>query len=91
MGVVPTGLSYYLLQIGLQSASATMASVVMLLEPAVAAILAWLLLGEALTVFQFGGAALLLVSVVLLSWPTGKPESGAVPALPDQPDPRKRT
>lgn len=66
MGIVPTGLAYLLLQIGLQSASATLASVITLLEIAVTAGLAWLLLGESLTGVQIGGALLLILSVVLL-------------------------
>lgn len=72
VGVVATGLAYWLLQVGLQSSSATVASVVTLLEPAVAGLLAWLLLGESLTALQLGGAALLLGSVVLLTWPTAE-------------------
>lgn len=70
VGVVATGLAYWLLQVGLQSSSATVASVVTLLEPAVAGLLAWLLLGESMTALQLGGAALMLSSVVLLTWPT---------------------
>jgi DME family drug/metabolite transporter len=73
MGVVPTGLAYWLLQVGLQSASATVASVVTLLEPAVAGLLAWLLLSESMTALQLGGAALLLGSVLLLVWPAADP------------------
>lgn len=77
VGVVATGLAYWLLQVGLQSSSATVASVVTLLEPAVAGLLAWLLLGESLAALQLGGAALLLGSVVLLTWPTA--EAGLPP------------
>jgi DME family drug/metabolite transporter len=73
LGVVPTGLAYWLLQVGLQSASATVASVVTLLEPAVAGLLAWLLLGESMTALQLGGAALMLGSVLLLAWPAADP------------------
>jgi drug/metabolite transporter, DME family len=73
VGVVATGLAYWLLQVGLQSASATVASVVTLLEPAVAVLLAWLLLGESMTGGQLGGAALLLGSVLLLTVPAGAP------------------
>ena len=69
MGVVATGLGYWLLQVGLQSSSATVAGVVTLLEPAVAALLAWLMLGESMTALQMGGAALMLGSVLLLTWP----------------------
>jgi DME family drug/metabolite transporter len=68
MGIVPTGLAYFLLQVGLQSASATLASVVILLESAVAAGLAWLVLGESTSLLQLGGAVLLIAGVGLLSW-----------------------
>jgi DME family drug/metabolite transporter len=73
VGVVATGLAYWLLQVGLHSSSATVASVVTLLEPAVAALLAWLLLGESMTAGQLGGAALLLGSVLLLTLPAAAP------------------
>lgn len=68
MGIVPTGLAYFLLQVGLQSASATLASVVILLESAVAARLTWLVLGESTSLLQIGGAVLLIAGVGLLSW-----------------------
>ncbi len=67
LGIVPTGLTYFLIQRGLQSVSATVASVITLLEPVIAAILAWTVLGEHLTLFAGLGAGLLLLSVVLLS------------------------
>lgn len=69
VGVVATGLGYWLLQVGLQSSSTTVASVITLLEPTVAAMLAWLLLGESLTALQLGGAVLMLCSVLLLTLP----------------------
>ncbi len=69
VGVVATGLGYWLLQLGLQSSSTTVASVITLLEPTVAAMLAWLLLGESLTALQVGGAVLMLCSVLLLTLP----------------------
>ena len=81
VGVVATGLAYWLLQVGLQSSSATVASVVTLLEPAVAGLLAWLLLGESLAVLQLGGAALLLVSVVLLTWPKADMAEAVLPLV----------
>lgn len=81
VGVVATGLAYWLLQVGLQSSSATVASVVTLLESAVAGLLAWLLLGESLTALQLGGAALLLDSVVLLTWPTADTAEADLPLV----------
>jgi DME family drug/metabolite transporter len=72
MGLVPTGLGYLLLQVGLQSASATLASVVLLLEPAVAAGLAWVVLGETMNGLQIGGVGLLIAGVGVLSGPRGR-------------------
>jgi drug/metabolite transporter (DMT)-like permease len=42
--------------------------VVILLESAVAAGLAWLVLGESTSLLQIGGAGLLIAGVGLLSW-----------------------
>lgn len=66
LGLIPTGLAYIVFLRGLKRASATAAAIVTLLEPAVAAFLAWLLLGESLTLLSLGGALLLLGSVSLL-------------------------
>jgi DME family drug/metabolite transporter len=67
MGLVPTGLAYVVFMNALRYASATAASIVTLLEPAVAAVLAWLLLGESISLLTVSGAVLLLFSVWLLS------------------------
>lgn len=66
LGLVPTALAYIIFLKGIKSASATAAAITTLLEPAVAAFLAWLLLGENLTLLSLGGALLLLGSVSLL-------------------------
>jgi DME family drug/metabolite transporter len=67
LGVVPSALAYVMLQRGLREVAATAASVLTLVEPLTAAILAWLLFGERLTPFGFVGGALLLGAILLLS------------------------
>lgn len=67
LGLVPTALAYWLFQMGLRSVSATSASIVSLLDPLVAALLAWMLFGETLAATGIIGAALLIASLVLLS------------------------
>jgi drug/metabolite transporter (DMT)-like permease len=56
-----------------------LASVLALVEPLVAAVLAWLLLGQALGLTQLAGAAILLTGAVLVQLAGPKP-------LPDDPD-----
>lgn len=67
LGLVPTALAYWLFQMGLRSVSATAASIVSMLDPLVAALLAWGLYGETLAAAGVVGAALLILSIVLLS------------------------
>ena len=67
LGVVPSALGYLLLQMGLRTVSATAASIVSMLEPTVAALLAWIFFGEKLAASGIAGAALLMVSIFLLS------------------------
>jgi drug/metabolite transporter, DME family len=67
LGVIPTGLAYIIFLKGLAKASATAASITTMLEPSVAAFLAWALLGEQLGLASLLGSALLLGSVLLLS------------------------
>jgi DME family drug/metabolite transporter len=67
MGLVPTGLAYVIFFKGIARASATAAAITTMLEPSVAALLAWLLLQEQLTLASLAGSALLLASVLVLS------------------------
>jgi len=67
LGLVPTALAYWLFQKGLRSVTATAASIISLLEPTVAALLAWALFGETLPATGIIGAALLILSIFLLS------------------------
>ena len=53
---------------GLETESATVASIVTLLEPVLAAILAWILFGERLGALGFAGAGMLIAGLMLLSF-----------------------
>jgi DME family drug/metabolite transporter len=64
LGIGPTALAYTLYFRGLREASPRTASLLALLEPLTAAILAALILGERLTATGIGGAALLAVAVL---------------------------
>lgn len=77
LGLVPTACAYTLFQVGLRSVPATVASIVAMLEPLVAAILAWSFLGETLPAIGVVGAALLMLSILLLSTNEEKRTSAA--------------
>ncbi len=74
LGLVPTAFAYWLFQLGLRSVSATAASIVSMLDPLVAALLAWGLFGETLAATGIAGALLLVLSIGFLS--VGKRKSG---------------
>ena len=67
LGVVPTALAYPLFFRGLTTVPATIASVVVLLEPVTAAVIAIALLGEHLTTSALVGAVMLLAAVAGIS------------------------
>ena len=67
LGAVPTALAYFLFTIGMRTTVATVASLVTLIEPLTAAVLAWLLFDERLGPLAIVGAALLLGAVYLLT------------------------
>ncbi len=69
LGLVPTAFAYWLFQVGLRTVSATTASIVIMLDPLVAAFLAWMLFGETLSSAGVIGAMLLISSLFLLSVP----------------------
>jgi DME family drug/metabolite transporter len=75
LGLVPTAFAYWMFQKGLRSVSATAASIVSMLDPVVAALLAWVLFGETLSASGIVGAALLLTSIFLLSISQGEHRS----------------
>jgi drug/metabolite transporter, DME family len=67
MGIVPTALAYGMFHRGMRTTSAPTASVIVLLEPLTAAILAWIMFGEKLNIAGIGGAVLLLFTIYRLS------------------------
>lgn len=67
LGVGTQGLAYLFFQQGLQSESATVASIVTLLEPVVAAMLAWLIFDERLGALGLIGAGLLIAGLMVLT------------------------
>jgi DME family drug/metabolite transporter len=66
LGLVPTALAYVLFLTGMRQITATIASIVTLIEPLTATTLAWLLFGERLGPLGLLGAALLLGAIGLL-------------------------
>jgi DME family drug/metabolite transporter len=67
LALVPTAFAYWLFQVGLRTTSATTASIVIMLDPVVSGVLAWMLFGETLTATGLIGTVLLLGSLFLLS------------------------
>ncbi len=67
LGVAPSALAYVMYQRGLRHLPASTASILTLVEPLTAAVLAWALFAEALTPVGIAGGALLLVSILLLT------------------------
>ncbi|MAA76222.1 MAG: EamA family transporter [Salinisphaeraceae bacterium] len=67
LGVIGGGLSFMLYLAGLRSATPAVASVVALVEPVVAALFGFTLLGEPMTASQFAGMALILATVTALA------------------------
>lgn len=67
LGLVPTAMAYMLFNAGLTSIRATTASIIALVEPVTAAIIAILFLGENLTPVALCGMAVLMASVLVLS------------------------
>ncbi|MFW5942044.1 MAG: DMT family transporter [Chloroflexota bacterium] len=66
LGLVPTALGYLFFFTGLRFTTATVASIVNLLEPLTSTVLAWLLFAERLQATGVAGAALLLLAMGLL-------------------------
>jgi DME family drug/metabolite transporter len=66
LGLVPTALAYVLFLSGIRRITATVASIVTLVEPLTSTLLAWLLFGEQLGPLGILGAALLLGAIGLL-------------------------
>ena len=70
LGCIPTALAYGLFQISIRSLTATVASIITLVEPLTAAILAWIVFREQLSLPGLFGAVLLLVSMGLILFPS---------------------
>jgi DME family drug/metabolite transporter len=68
LGLIPTALAFVVFLAGMRDTSATVSSIVTLVEPLTATLLAWLLFGERLSGVGFAGAALLLGAIVVLTW-----------------------
>ena len=68
LGVVTTALAYLLYFSGMRHTPATVASIVILVEPLISTLLAWWVLGERLDTSGFVGGGLLILSIGLLYW-----------------------
>ncbi len=66
LGLIPTALAYLFFLTGIRRITATVASIVTLIEPLTSTVLAWLLFGERLGPLGVFGAALLLGAIGLL-------------------------
>ena len=66
LSLFPTGLAYVLYNIGLRTVQASTASILSTVEPVSATVLAWILLGETITVFKLAGAALIVSSAIII-------------------------
>ncbi|MFL5805531.1 MAG: DMT family transporter [Roseiflexaceae bacterium] len=73
LGLLPTALAYVLFLAGIRHTTATVASIVTLIEPLISTLLAWLLFGERLGPLGALGAALLLAAIGLLYWGAARP------------------
>lgn len=67
LGCIPTALAYVLFQAGMRSTPAMLTSILTQAEPLTAAILAWLIFGERLSLPGIVGAVLLLGTILLLA------------------------
>jgi drug/metabolite transporter, DME family len=67
LGLVPTALAYTLFTLGMRTTKATVATIVTLLEPLTAVILAFVFFREQLNATAILGGALLIVAIVLLA------------------------
>jgi DME family drug/metabolite transporter len=67
LATVPSFVAYFFYQRGLRDVPASMATIVTLLEPLVAAVLAWFFFDERLSWMGLAGGALLLASIWILS------------------------
>lgn len=67
LGAIPTAVGYGLFLVGMRTTPAPIASVMILLEPLTATLLAWVLFDERLNLIGIGGMVMLLTAIYLLS------------------------
>jgi drug/metabolite transporter, DME family len=67
LGLIPTALAYTLFTLGMRTTKATVATIVTLLEPLTAVILAFVLFREQLNATAIVGGVLLIVAIILLA------------------------
>ncbi|WP_344579934.1 DMT family transporter [Nonomuraea roseoviolacea] len=96
LGLASTALSYVLYGRGLRTTPVATASTLALAEPAVAALLGLVVLGERLAPVSWAGLALLAVGLVVVALPDrrfrrGAPEAPATPGDPAVPEPVSST
>jgi DME family drug/metabolite transporter len=77
LAVLTTALAYLLYARGLRSTAVTTATTLGLAEPAVAAVLGLIVLGEHLTATGLAGLGVLAVSLAILAWPSPRPRPPA--------------
>jgi drug/metabolite transporter, DME family len=85
LAVLTTALAYLLYARGLRTTAVTTATTLGLAEPAVAAVLGLVVLGEHLTATGFAGLGVLAVSLVILAWPAQRPTTARSDRGPGQP------
>jgi CRP/FNR family transcriptional regulator, cyclic AMP receptor protein len=85
MGALTAG-AFMLLFLGVRRVGAVRSSVIASLEPVMAAVLAWIVLGEALRAGVIGGGVLILAGAVAASLARARPEPEAGPQYRSRPD-----
>jgi drug/metabolite transporter, DME family len=78
IGMLPTALAYLLFVSGLRTTTATVASIITLLEPLTSTVLAWFIFREQLGPRGVQGAILLLAAMMLLLWQPSRPRQAGV-------------
>lgn len=81
LGVMPSAIAYWMYLRALRDVPASTASIVTLLEPLIAAILAWIIFGEVLGPAGWVGAALLIGAIAYLSLAPERPPEPAAEGM----------
>jgi len=77
LAVLTTTLAYLLYARGLRTTAVATATTLGLVEPAVAAVLGLIVLGEHLTATGLAGLGVLAISLAILAWPSPRPTAAA--------------